>query len=60
MQIKIRTTTGWVEYDEWGAASALSCNYHQVGPHVIEHNAFMNKHYPLPKEGKNADAADKR
>jgi hypothetical protein len=48
--MRVRTVTGWAEMTEDEARRALAAQAYRVGPAVIEHNAFMNHHYPLPKE----------
>lgn len=47
MLIRVRTTDGYVDMTEQEVRQRLAARYGQEGPAVIEHNAFMNRHYPL-------------
>lgn len=49
MQFRIRTATGWVIVGECAAMALLSTASYLIGSAIIEHNAFMNQHYPLSK-----------
>ena len=46
--MQVRTTDGWVEMSEADVRREMAAPYGQEGPRVIEHNNFMNEHYPIP------------
>ena len=52
-KLRIRTVDSWIEVCPEGAKLLLAIPSYYVGPAVIEHNAFMEKYYPLPKGSTN-------
>ena len=55
--MRVRTETGWVEFSADQVRYCLAANYGREGAAVIEHNAFMNRHYPLPTKEETTDAS---